>query len=534
VSGQRKALIIANDEYEQEAMRGLIAAADAEALGRVLGDPQIGDFAVQVVRNASAHVIQAHVEELFSESQPDDVLLLYISGHTLKSRWGEMFFAASNTHPDRLPATAVSADFVQQCVQDSRSRGVVLLLDCFYGGAFAEGVKVRAAGDVNVLDSFLQGRSGGGRGRAVITASSAMEYAFEGDQQRRPSVFTSALVEGLATGAADRDKDGLVSLNELYDYVFDKVRGQNPYQTPSRRVELDGELYLARSRRDVNVSASDGGVAAGVIHGNVAPLDPVGPDSEESGVVEETAEAEAAESYYSDGYGGRTRESAVREAGRLAEAEARRQAAQALARARRERAEAAEPPSITSVQPPAQPVVYDDLVRKAFADLVKLGRLLFNPPDHMQLGQTVRVEVRLTRTLELAAELLQHLRGPGEPQLEEIPTAPLMAVTLKGDGFRIETYSDEEQSVTQGEITTWEFDIRALKRGSQRLVMCVSLRIPVLGQPLEHKSIPVREAMIDVQVGVSALVAHFVSSNWQWFIGTAIAIAAVLVAVLYH
>src|SRR5689334_9239219 len=80
-----------------------------------------------------------------------------------------------------------------------------------------------------------------------------MEYAFEGDRladdQQHPSVFTRALVEGLATGDADRDEDGWVSLNELYDYVFDKVREENPHQTPSRQVELEGELYLARSRR---------------------------------------------------------------------------------------------------------------------------------------------------------------------------------------------------------------------------------------------------------------------------------------------
>jgi len=255
VSGQRKALIIANDEYEQDALRDLLApAADAEALGRVLGDRQIGDFAVEVVRNEPAHVISAHVEELFSEGRSDDVLLLHFSGHGLKSESGELFFAASNTRPNRLGSTAVSADFVQRCMRASRSRSVVLLLDCCYGGAFAQGVKVRATGDVNVLDSFPQGRTGGGRGRAVITASNAMEYAFEGnrladDQTRRPSVFTSALTEGLATGDADRDEDGWVSLNELYDYVFDKVREQNPHQTPSRQVELEGDLYLARSRR---------------------------------------------------------------------------------------------------------------------------------------------------------------------------------------------------------------------------------------------------------------------------------------------
>jgi Caspase domain len=255
VEGQRKALIVANDEYEQEGLRHLLApAADAEALRRVLGDPKIGDFAVQVARNEPAHVIQAQIEELFSESRSDDVLLVHFSCHGLKSESGELFFAASNTRPKLLGSTAISADFVQRCMRASRSRRIVLLLDCCYGGAFAQGVTVRASGDVNVLGSFPHEGSGGGRGRAVITASSAMEYAFEGDQlaedhSPRPSVFTSALVEGLSTGEADLDEDGWVSLDELYDYVFDKVRDQNPHQTPSRAVEMQGELYLARSQR---------------------------------------------------------------------------------------------------------------------------------------------------------------------------------------------------------------------------------------------------------------------------------------------
>jgi Caspase domain len=178
VAGQRKALIIANDTYEQESLRDpLDPAADAEALGGVLCDPQIGDFAVQVVHNGPAHVIQAQIEEVFSGSRPDDVLLLHFSGHGLKSESGELFFAAANTRPNRLGSTAVSADFVQRCMRTSRSRSVVLLLDCCYGGAFAQGVRVRAAGDVNVLDSFPQGRSGGGRGRADRHRSRACSAA---------------------------------------------------------------------------------------------------------------------------------------------------------------------------------------------------------------------------------------------------------------------------------------------------------------------------------------------------------------------
>ncbi len=255
MDGRRKALIVANDEYEHEGLRRLRSpAADAQALDRVLGDQKIGEFDVHTVRNEPAHIIQAQIEDLFSDSQPDDVLLLHFSCHGLKNESGELFFAARNTRPNRLSSTAIPADFVQRCMRASRSRSIVLLLDCCYGGAFGQGVTVRASGDANVLDSFPHERLGGGRGRAVITASSSIEYAFEGDHladdhTERPSVFTTALVEGLATGDADRDEDGWVSLNELYDYVFDRVRAQTPHQTPSRDVQMQGELYLARSRR---------------------------------------------------------------------------------------------------------------------------------------------------------------------------------------------------------------------------------------------------------------------------------------------
>jgi hypothetical protein len=255
VGGRRRALVVAVDDYEHPGLRRLpSAAADADALASVLADPAVADFDVQVVRNQPAYEIQGRIEDLFADARADDVLLLHFSGHGLKSEAGELYFAASTTRPDRLASTAVPAEFVQRCLRSSASRSVVLLLDCCYGGAFGQGVSVRAAGDVNVADSFPSGRLGGGRGRAVISASNAMEYAFEGERLRddakpEPSLFTAALVRGLATGDADRDEDGWVSLNELYDYVFDSVRSQNPNQTPTRDIEMQGELYLARSMR---------------------------------------------------------------------------------------------------------------------------------------------------------------------------------------------------------------------------------------------------------------------------------------------
>jgi hypothetical protein len=255
MGGKRKALIVANDEYEHEALRRLKApSADARALARVLGDRDIGGFNVDAALNQPAHDVEAQIEDLFADSQPDDILLLHFSCHGLKSEAGELFFAARNTRPDRLGSTAIAADFIQRCIKSCRARSIVLFLDCCYGGAFGQGVSVRASGSANVLESFPSGKLGGGKGRAVITASSSMEYAFEGnelaeDHQQPPSLFTAALVQGLETGEADHDEDGLVSLNELYDYVFDKVREQNPNQTPGRDVEMQGELYVARSQR---------------------------------------------------------------------------------------------------------------------------------------------------------------------------------------------------------------------------------------------------------------------------------------------
>lgn len=99
----------------------------------------------------------------------------------------------------------------------------------------------------------------GGRGRAVITASTALQFAFEGSdlaegdiERAQPSLFTRSLVTGLRTGEADRDIDGLVSLDELYGYVYDEVTAASPHQTPGKwTFGLEGDLFVARRGRPV-------------------------------------------------------------------------------------------------------------------------------------------------------------------------------------------------------------------------------------------------------------------------------------------
>src|SRR5215472_3810398 len=251
-AGARSALIVASYDYTDPGLGQLHAPAnDARALEAVLQDPAIGGFEVRTLLNEPAHEVSLAVEEFFADRRPSDLLLMHFSCHGVKDEGGDLYFATSNTQLRRLGATAVGAEFVNRCMNRSRSRRIVLLLDCCYAGAFERGMTARAGTEVGIESQF------GGRGRAVITASSAMEYAFEGDQladasELAPSVFTSALVEGLASGEADRDQDGLVGLDELYDYVYDKVRTATPQQTPGKwTLGVEGELVIARRSRPV-------------------------------------------------------------------------------------------------------------------------------------------------------------------------------------------------------------------------------------------------------------------------------------------
>jgi hypothetical protein len=248
MSGARSALIVATYQYDDPRLSMLRAPErDAEALAEVLGDAAIGGFDVRTVVNQPAHVISVEVAEFFAHRHVGDVLLVHFSCHGVKDDSGDLFLAATDTRMDLLEATAVSSGYVNRAMTRSRSGCVVLLLDCCYAGAFARGM-TRAGSDVDVTDRF------GGRGRAVITASTALQFAFEGTElsagdlvEPGPSVFTRALVDGLRSGEADRNSDGIVSLDELYAHVHDEVTRANPDQTPQKWLfDVAGDLHVAR------------------------------------------------------------------------------------------------------------------------------------------------------------------------------------------------------------------------------------------------------------------------------------------------
>ena len=159
---------------------------------------------------------------------------------------GRLYFAAADTVKTQLASTGIPSAWLLDQLDDCRARRQVLILDCCFSGAFAHGSKGGADLD---LERRLAGH---GRGRAVLTASRAGEYSFEGQALAGAavagSVFTTGLVEGLRTGAADLGGDGYVSLDEAYDYAYRYVQSRSASQTPQRWLYGgEGAIVLARS-----------------------------------------------------------------------------------------------------------------------------------------------------------------------------------------------------------------------------------------------------------------------------------------------
>lgn len=248
MAGERRALIIATGEYEDPKLARLRApAADAERLARVLRNPDIGGFEVEVAHDEDGRSLGRRLTDFFRKRQPDDLVLVHISCHGIKDDRGRLYLAARDTEIDYPDTTGVSSDWLNDVMTRTRARRSLLLLDCCFAGRFPFGMSRRSGEDVGIGDHL------GGRGAAVISASTATEYAYEGDQldqlsgEAQGSVFTTALVEGLESGAADRDQDKWISVDELYDYVYDRVKVENPAQKPTRQGALEGNFYIARS-----------------------------------------------------------------------------------------------------------------------------------------------------------------------------------------------------------------------------------------------------------------------------------------------
>ncbi len=180
--------------------------------------------------------------------------------------------------------------------------------------------------------------------------------------------------------------------------------------------------------------------------------------------------------------------------------------------------------TITQTQPDVSKIVEEELNK-----LVG-GRILYNPPQEMKVGEEERIEVRLTKTS--TENLTEGIRGRGEPIIENISVGTLMKVHLTGDNFEVKALSDEEQIVSSENFTQWEFDVTPLQSGVQSLQLVVTVRIKLPGLGEERRNYPVFEKQINVNVNIVYSIKKFMITNWQWIFTTFIGISGIIIGLI--
>ena len=204
------------------------AGVDARSLADELSRQEGGMYSRVYVktllnRDATKERVFAALKE-FDEIGPQDVLLLFFSGHGVRQRNNDgrtryYYLPAGVTRSTLQQRGMAWDDFTGQLARLDAGR-VILLLDACHsgdvsGGASNEKVASSLAGEVGI----------------VFTSSSGNEFSYE-DRSWGHGAFTRALLDGLR-GKADFTGDKVVDWSELQLYVSTAVRtmtkgSQNP------------------------------------------------------------------------------------------------------------------------------------------------------------------------------------------------------------------------------------------------------------------------------------------------------------------
>ncbi len=171
----------------------------------------------------------------------DDTVVLFFSGHGTSdpAHPDKFYFVTSDADPEYLEATALNMTGLK-FLDRLDSQRVLLITDACHAGMPAT-YKTRSLG--TPLEKFMNMfTEASGR---VFLASSKPEELSQEKPELRNGVFTHYLLQGLK-GEADLDRDGVVTVDEAYDFVYERTKNETRgAQHPLRQVSGSGRFPIS-------------------------------------------------------------------------------------------------------------------------------------------------------------------------------------------------------------------------------------------------------------------------------------------------
>jgi hypothetical protein len=156
----------------------------------------------------------------------DGYLYVYYSGHGAPVAEGDSMNDAvlvpSDSviaDPDALSETAVRLSYLEDMIQASKAKGVMVALDaCFTGG----GKSIVAKGGKPIVGMLMTTDliKTTGSGKVIITSSAGNQQSWEDDSELKSGIFSHYFIKGLKGGAG---KDAWVKVDELARYIRTNV-----------------------------------------------------------------------------------------------------------------------------------------------------------------------------------------------------------------------------------------------------------------------------------------------------------------------
>lgn len=245
---KRHAILIANGDYPEGSGFAPLQCPvrDAEALHDVLADPAHGAFdSVTMLDNRPRSEVLIALKEALGRADRDDLIFIYFSGHGKTDEEGSLYLAAANTRADHLEATGIASQAVSDMIRRSNVSKKAVVLDCCYAGAFARNMKGGEAVAEDRMQEFARGS-----GTYMLMATGALSLAEE-DPDHGLSILTRHLVDGLR-GAADADRDGIVTVSELSKYIHREVSRSHAQRPTEGGLDIQGDVAISRSGIDAD------------------------------------------------------------------------------------------------------------------------------------------------------------------------------------------------------------------------------------------------------------------------------------------
>jgi hypothetical protein len=237
------------------------ADSDARAIRDFLLRRDGGGFAQSDMlymenETATTDLVRAALTRFLPKAGPNDLVFIYIASHGSPDPFDprKLYFILHDTKVADMPKTALGMPELQELLDHVvRANRVVVFIDACHSAGISGPRLVMGRQLVpqeNNIINLYAGKLSTETGRAVLTSSDVNEVSQEGPNWGGGhGVFTWALLEGLR-GAADMNKDKVVTAGELFNYVSDAVRRETNFsQNPRALAGTNKDLPLSIVQR---------------------------------------------------------------------------------------------------------------------------------------------------------------------------------------------------------------------------------------------------------------------------------------------